>query len=71
MSYIDNTKIGEIKMKKFTVEVCRTSWQFNTFEVEANNEEEAEKKAEQMAYNTVFPNNGNAEYTIESVESKE
>lgn len=53
-------------MAKFTIEMSRTEWQFQTFEVDANSEEEAIEKAEKMAYNTVFPS-GNAEYNVESI----
>lgn len=53
-------------MAKFSIEISRTEWQFKTFDVEANSEEEAIKKAEEMAYNSTFPI-GNAEYSVESI----
>lgn len=57
-------------MKKFTIEMCRTSYAFESFEVEANTEEEAIKKAEQMAYNTCFQED-DAEYSVEGIEMHE
>jgi hypothetical protein len=56
-------------MKKFYVGICRTSYAFDRFEVEAENEEEAIEKAERMAYNTCFSED-DAEYSIESVEQE-
>jgi hypothetical protein len=52
--------------KKFTVGICRTSYAFERFEVEANTREEAIEKAERMAYNTCFRED-DAEYSIEDV----
>jgi hypothetical protein len=57
-------------MKKFYVGICRTSYAFERFEVEAETEKEAIDKAEQMAYNTCFRED-NAEYSIEDVEMHE
>ena len=51
---------------KFTIEICRTSYAFETFDVEANSEKEAKEKAFEMASNAVFSEN-NAEYNIEEV----
>lgn len=52
--------------KKFTVEICRTSYAFETFEVEADNEAEAVDKAQDMAYNTIFREK-DAEYLIDGI----
>lgn len=57
-------------MKKFKIEICRTSYAFDRFEVEAENEKEAKDKAMKMAYDKCFKE-VNAEYSIESVESIE
>ena len=54
---------------KYKVEVCRTVFAFETFEVEANSKEEAEDTAIQMAYDTSF-SDGNVEYEISNVEEK-
>lgn len=52
-------------MRKFNVTVLRTAW--CDFEVEAMNEMEAEKKAEELAYNHSWGSE-DAEYTIDDVE---
>lgn len=57
-------------MAKFNIEISRTEWKFQTFNVEANSEKEAIEKAKEMAYNTTFPN-GNAEYNVESITKHE
>lgn len=54
-------------MKKFTIEICRTSYAFEKFDVEASNEAEAIRKAEEMAYNTLFSEK-DAEYSVEGIE---
>ena len=41
-------------MKKYSVEVVRTSYCSKTFEIEAENAEEARKAASEMAYDTDF-----------------
>lgn len=55
-------------MEKFVIEICRTSYAFETFEVKAKDEKEAREKAMQMAYDTVF-SESDAEYSVESVET--
>lgn len=57
-------------MKKFYVGICRTSYAFDRFEVEAETEEEAKEKAMQEAYNTCFKED-DAEYSVEEVEMHE
>lgn len=57
-------------MKKFYVGIYRTSYAFDRFEVEAENEEEAKEKAMQEAHNTCFSED-DAEYSIDSVEEQE
>ena len=57
-------------MKKFTVEICRTSFATHNFEVKANTEEEAIQKAKELAYNTEFTEY-NVQYSIEGVETYE
>ena len=54
-------------MEKFVVDICRTSYAFETFEVTAKDEKEAREKAMQMAYNTVF-RDADAEYSVEQIE---
>lgn len=60
-------------MKKYSVEVVRTSYCSKTFEIEAENEEMARKAASEMAYDTDF---SGSEYdcdyqVIDPVEIKE
>jgi hypothetical protein len=54
-------------MKKFYVGICRTSYAFDRFEVEAETETEAIDKAMAEATNTVFTED-DAEYSVEGVE---
>lgn len=54
-------------MKKFEIEICRTSYAFKTFNVKAETEEEAIKKAEQMAYNSSDFSEKDADYTINTI----
>ena len=53
--------------KKYEVEVCRTSYSYLTFGVEADSEKEARSKALDKAYNTSWDED-DAEYEIESCE---
>jgi hypothetical protein len=54
-------------MKKFCIEICRTSYAFERFEIEAETEKEAVDKAMAEAANTVFTEE-DAEYSVEGVE---
>ena len=54
-------------MKKFTVEVCRTSFAFDKIEVEAETEKEAIHKAMAEAANTEFTEY-DAQYSVEGIE---
>lgn len=53
-------------MAKFNVQICRTEYAFNTYEVEATNEKEAEEKAMNLAYNDSF-DGCDADYSCEDV----
>lgn len=53
-------------MAKFKVEICRTEYAFNTYEIEASNEKEAEEKAINLAYNDSF-DGYDAVYSCEDV----
>ena len=53
-------------MKKFFIEICRTSYAFEKFEVEAETEKEAVDKAMAEAANTVFTE-VEAEYSVEDI----
>ena len=53
-------------MKKFKVEVCRTSYSFNKIEVEAETPEEAKEIALEKAGNYLY-SESNVEYTTEVV----
>lgn len=57
-------------MKKFYVGICRTSYAFDRFEVEAETEKEAIDKAMEEAANTVFTED-DAEYSVDGVEIQE
>ena len=64
------SKGGEIKMKKFEVEISRTA--FMTFEVEVNDNEDfhiAEEKAMQMAYNENWAS-ADAEYNVDAINER-
>lgn len=49
---------------KFEIEICRTSYAFETFEVEAKSEKEAKEMAMKIASNTTFTET-DAQYSIE------
>lgn len=49
---------------KFEIEICRTSYAFERFEVEAKSENEAGEIAMKMAHNTTFTET-DAQYSIE------
>ncbi len=51
-------------MPKFNVSVMRTAFQHQTFEIEADTEEEAERKAMDVAPNHSFPNASEADYEV-------
>ena len=53
-------------MAKFQVQICRTEYAFNTYEIEASNEKEAEEKAMDLAYNDSF-DGCDADYSCEDV----
>ena len=57
------------KMKKYKIEISRTVFAFETFEVEAESEDKAVDEAMQMAYDTCF-SDGNVEYDISSIETE-
>ncbi len=52
-------------MKKYEIEVCRTSYSSITFGIYAESLEEAKDKAMENAYSTSFDED-DAEYSIES-----
>lgn len=54
-------------MGKFTVEICRTAYAVNSFDVEADTKEEAIKKAMIQVGSVVFTDDY-AEYTVEHIE---
>jgi len=54
-------------MKKFRVTITRTTSSTLEFEVLAENEEEADSKALEEAYNTVWSAK-NSEYEVETIE---
>lgn len=59
-------------MGKFTVEICRTAYAVNSFDVEADTKEEAVKKAIGEAVKKAMSQVGNvdiyAEYNVEHIE---
>ena len=57
-------------MKKFYVGICRTSYAFDRFEVEAETETEAIDIAMAEAANTIFTED-DAHYSVEGVEMYE
>lgn len=57
-------------MKKFYVGICRTSYAFDRFEVEAETEKEAIDMAMAEAANTVFTED-EAQYSVEGIETHE
>lgn len=59
-------------MPKYNITVCRTGYGFNTIEVEANNQKEAEEKALDEAGNHEYSEKS-SEYTLDggAVEVKE
>lgn len=57
-------------MKKFYVGICRTSYAFDRFEVEAETETEAIDIAMAEAANTVFRED-EAQYSVEGIETHE
>lgn len=56
-------------MPKYSVEVCRTAWGFNTIEVEADNPEQAKEKALDEAGNYLYSEKS-SEYSCESVKEE-
>jgi len=54
-------------MKKYIVDVCRTSYSTATFTVEAENAGEASSKAIEKAENHDFGTGNNADYSVESI----
>ena len=52
---------------KFTVEVCRTAYQYHSFDVEANSQDEAMQAAEDMACDHFFDNDAAADIEAVSV----
>jgi hypothetical protein len=54
----------------YTVEVCRTEYQYYTFTVLAADRKEAVDAAINQAYNQVFPLGKHAEYEVTSVEEE-
>ena len=57
-------------MKKFKVEVCRTSYSFNEIEVEAETTEKAKEIALEKAGNYLY-SESNAEYITTGITEKE
>lgn len=53
-------------MAKFQVQICRTEYALNTYEIEASNAKEAEEKAMNLAYNDSF-DGYDANYSCEDV----
>ena len=56
-------------MAKYKVTIIRTSWSSCEFEVDAENEHDAQKLAHDKAVNTVF-DEYDAEYTVDNIEEQ-
>jgi hypothetical protein len=57
-------------MNKYKIEVTRTTYDMMSFDVEAHNEDEAERIAYELAENASW-GSGNAEYDIEYMQEVE
>ena len=60
---------GKNEMAKYKVTIIRTSWSSCEFEVEAENEHDAQELAYDKAVNTVF-DEYDAEYTVDNIEEQ-